>query len=290
MSEDKIPEPFENRESVSFEKPPQQDESQTITIKKSTYSNLLKGAVFAIAIAAFFGGYLAGNLDDSNQITSEELKAVISEIQKQQVASSAPQPTAQQAAPQAPQIFKVSIDDDPIKGDSDAPVTIVEFSDFQCPFCGRFYQQTLPAILEDYVDTGKVKFVYRDLPLNSIHPNAMSAHIAAECADEQGEFWEYHDVLFEKQQQWQRLPESELRTTFVEYAADAEINTDNFESCLSSQEIADEVNKDMQEARQLGITGTPSFFIGNDKDGYTKLTGAQPYESFKIEIDKLLSS
>ena len=167
-----------------------------ITIKKSTYNNLLKGVIAAIAVAAFFGGYSIGTLDDSNSsVTQEELKAIISEIEIKTIPT---QQTQIQTQPTAPQIFQVSLDDDPVKGNPNAPVTVVEFSDFQCPFCSRFFQQTLPLIEENYIDTGKIKFVYKDLPLDNLHPNARAAHIAAECADEQGKFWEYHDVLFEK--------------------------------------------------------------------------------------------
>ena len=167
-----------------------------ITIKKSTYNNMLKGIVAAIAIATFIGGYSLGSLDSSDSgISNEELKEILSDIK----AAPAPQPAQAPSQPSVPGKIMVSLDDDPFKGNSNAPVTIIEFSDFQCPFCSRFFQQTLPQIEKDYIDTGKVKFVYRDLPLDNLHPNARPAHIAAECADEQGKFWDYHDVLFEKQ-------------------------------------------------------------------------------------------
>ncbi len=93
--------------------------------------------------------------------------------------------------------IEVEIGDSPVKGDANAPITIVEFSDFQCPFCARFYTQTLGQIEREYIDTGKVKLVYKDFPLNSIHPNAQKAAEAARCAGEQNKFWEYHDKLFE---------------------------------------------------------------------------------------------
>jgi protein-disulfide isomerase len=127
------------------------------------------------------------------------------------------------------------------------------------------------------------------MPLDSLHPNARPVHIAAECADEQGEFWDYHDVLFESQGQWQRLSSSELSSTLVGYASDLRMDTASFESCLSSSEIADEVNKDLLDARSYGATGTPTFFVGNEKDGFEKMVGAQPFEAFKLKIDKLLT-
>jgi len=258
-----------------------------ISIKKSTYNNLIKGIVAAIAIAAFVGGYSIGTLDvdsDSN-LTSEELKEIISEIKT----APTPQPTQQPSQPIAPQIIMVSLDDDPVKGNPNAPVTVIEFSDFQCPFCSRFYQQTLSSLEENYINTGKIKFVYRDLPLDSLHTNARATHIAAECADEQGKFWDYHNVLFEKQTEWQSLPSSELASTLKQYAADLGLQAASFESCMQSQEIADEVNKDSLEAARYGVTGTPTFFIGNEKDGFIKLVGAQPYSAFQSAIDQELS-
>jgi len=101
-----------------------------------------------------------------------------------------PIPTQQPTQPPGARIIQGLLDDDPVKGNPDATITIVEFSDFQCPFCQRFHQTTLPLILENYVDTGKVKFVYRDYPIQNLHPNgAISTALAAECADEQGKFW-----------------------------------------------------------------------------------------------------
>jgi len=256
-----------------------------ITIKKSTYNNMLIAIVAAIAIASFFGGITIGTFDDSDSgITGEQLAEILSEIKT----TSTPQPTQQSPQPSAPQIFTVSFDDEPVKGNPDAPVTVVEFSDFQCPFCSRFFQQTLPLIEENYIDTGKIKFVYKDLPLDNLHPNARSTHIAAECADEEGKFWEYHDVLFQKQAEWQSLASSDLDITLSQFAVDLGMQAASFESCMESQDIADEVNQDTLEAVRYGITGTPTFFIGNEEDGFIKLVGAQPYAAFQAAIDEKL--
>jgi len=259
-----------------------------ITIKKSTYHNLLKGMVAAITIAAFIGGYSIGTFDDDSDsaVTIEELKEIISEIEIK--TAPAPQPAQIPTQSTAPQVFRVSLDDDPVKGNPDAPVTVVEFSDFQCPFCLRFFQQTLPLIEENYIDTGKIKFVYRDFPLDNIHPNARPAHIAAECADEQGKFWEYHDLLFQEQAKWQGLDSSKLQKILTKYAANLGLQGASFESCMQSQEIADEVNADYLQAAQYGATGTPTFFIGNEKIGFIKLVGAQPYAVFQGMIDNQL--
>jgi len=256
-----------------------------ITIKKSTYNSMLIAIIATAAIATFFGGSYIGTFDDSDSgLTAEQLKEILSEIKTAPTA----QPAEQSPQPSAPQTFKVSLDDDPVKGNPDAPVTVVEYSDFQCPFCSRFFQQTLPLIEENYIDTGKIKFVYKDLPLDNLHPNARAAHIAAECADEQGKFWEYHDVLFEKQPQWSNLASSELQNTFTEFATDMGLQATSFESCMESQDIADEVNQDALEAVRYGATGTPTFFIGTEKDGFIKLVGAQPYAVFQRAIDNQL--
>ncbi len=273
---------------VPLEKPREIKDEEKITVKKSTYNNMLKGLIAAVAIAAFVGGYSVGTFDNSDSgISGEELKEILSEIK---INTIAPQPVQQPAQPSAPQIIKVSLDDDPFKGNADAPVTIIEFSDFQCPFCLRFYEQTLPAIIENYVDTGKVKFVYRDLPLDSIHPNARPVHIAAECADEQGKFWGYHDMLFDNQSEWGRLPAADLQSTLTQYASDLGLESASFEACLESDAIADEVNKDALDAARYGATGTPAFFIGNEKDGFVRITGAQPFSAFQLQIDNLLGS
>jgi len=267
---------------------------EKITIKKSTYSMIIIGAIIAIATAAFFAGFLAGNSSsesDSDNITKAELENLVAALEKNEANVQAqPTPAAQPTQPSAPSIIKISLDDDPVKGDPDAPITIVEFSDFQCPFCGRWYTNTLSEVVENYIDTGKANLVYRDMPLTSIHPNAFSAHVAAECADEQNKFWDYHNMLFEKQTEWSRLSSDDLSAKLTEYATTVGLNTPNFESCLSSEEIKDEVRADEQDARTYGVTGTPTFFIGNEKDGFVKLSGAQPFTSFQNAIDKQLDS
>jgi len=273
---------------MSEENQASKNEESKITIKKSTYNNMLKGMVAAIAIATFLGGYAIGSIgDNSNSLSADEIKEMISEIEVK-ASSPVPQPTQVPTQPSAPQIFQVSFDGEPVKGNPNAPVTVVEFSDFQCPFCSRFFDQTLPLIEENYIDTGKIKFVYKDLPLDSLHPNARSAHIAAECADEEGKFWEYHDVLFQKQAEWQRLASSDLDITLSQFAVDLGMQAASFESCMESQDIADEVNQDILEAAKYGATGTPTFFIGTEKDGFIKLVGAQPFSAFQAAIDAQL--
>ncbi len=253
-----------------------------ITIKKSTYNNLLKALVITIGVAAFFSGYGVGIMDTNSSISNEEISQLLKEVQTKAI------PAGQPAVPAPPSVIQVSLDDDPVKGNPNAPVTIIEFSDFQCPFCSRFFTQTLPLIEENYINSGKVKFVYRDMPLDSLHQNARPASIASECADEQGKFWEYHDILFIKQKQWQGLSLAAADKTFKEYAGDLGLQIASFDSCLESPIIADEVNKDVVEATTYGATGTPTFFIGNEKDGFIKLSGAQPFTVFQSAIEDQL--
>ncbi len=248
--------------------------------KKNSNGNLLKGMVAAIAIAAFLGGYSLGGFDNSDTVTKEDLEEILLNMQQEE---NKPVPQADNA--NAP-VF-ISLDDDPVKGDPDAPITIVEFSDFQCPFCSRFYQQTLPLIEENFIQTGKAKLVYRDMPL-SIHANAVPAHIAAECADEQNAFWDYHDILFDRQAEWQRLGSTALAEKLNAYASELNLKP-SFESCLSSSQFESEIAADFSDARKYGASGTPTFFVGNDDIGYVKLVGAQPYSAFESVINSQLN-
>lgn len=166
-------------------------------------------------------------------------------------------------------------DDDAVKGDADAPVTIVEFSDFECPFCGRYAEQTYPQIVEEYIETGKVKYIFRDFPL-SFHANAQKAAEAAECAGEQGKYFEMHDLLFANQ-------DSLSVENYKQWAEDLGLDTEQFNTCLDSGEMADEVAADFTYGQQIGVTGTPAFFINGKM-----ISGAQPYEVFKQAIEEEL--
>ena len=182
---------------------------------------------------------------------------------------------AQANEPQQPSKVQVSADDDPVQGPKNAPVTIVEFSDYQCPYCGRFYTQTLPLIEENYIKTGKVKLVFRDFPL-SFHQYAQKASEASECAHEQGKFWEYHNMLFENQQS---LSVENLK----QYAKNLGLDTAKFNSCLDSGKMASEVQKDFKDGQSYGVDGTPAFFV-ND----VLLVGAQPFSAFQQIIEQEL--
>lgn len=251
-----------------------------VMIKKSTFTGLIVVLTAVIAISAFFAG---SYVSDSDGITKSDLDAAIVRLESKIGAN--PQPPSQ---PNTQQV-KVSIDDDPMKGNPNAPITIIEFSDYECPFCGRFYFNTLPLIEENYIDTGKANFVYRDFPIQSIHRNAATAAVAAECADDQGMFWEFHNMIFENKSTWDKLEGIDLLNEFEQYASSLELNSEEFNSCLKSGKYLDEVRNDLQDGRDYGVDGTPGFFIGNDKIGYVELKGAQPYENFKKVIDDMLA-
>ncbi len=171
----------------------------------------------------------------------------------------------------------------PLLGEENAKVTIVEFSDFQCPFCKRFTDEAFAQIKKEYIDTGKVKFAFRHYPL-PIHPNAPKASEASECANEQDAFWQYHDKLFETQDAWSNLTSTEAQTTFVTYAGELGIETGQFQSCLSSGKYADKVQEDTDAAVAAGVTATPTAYINGQQ-----VVGALPFASFKTIIDEQLN-
>lgn len=172
-------------------------------------------------------------------------------------------------------------------GRADAKLTIVEFSDFECPFCGRFTRDTFPQLKAEYIDTGKVKYAFRNFPLARMHPRAMKAAEAGECAHLQGKFWPLHDRLFANQQ---ALAESDL----VAHAQALGVDMARFKPCLAGETVA-KIRQDLDEGARGGITGTPGFFIGTTgPDGNLKvlhrIVGAQPYANFKAALDAALTS
>ncbi len=257
-----------------------QNKNGKVSIKKSTFNGLIIGLIVVVGVAAFFAGSYTSNLS-SNQISEEDLEDAIAKLELKILQN-------QLSTEQPILSVKISVDNDPIIGNPDAPITIIEFSDFQCPFCARFYTQTLPLIHEEYIKQGKVKLVFRDFPIQSIHPNALPASVAAECANEQGKFKEMHDTLFENQNEWSRQETANALSLFSKYAKEMQLEQEVFDSCLINGKYIEEIRKDLEDGQNYGISGTPGFFIGNDQIGYVKMEGAQPFESFKKVIDSQL--
>ena len=244
------------------------ENSDVVTINKLTIWKSVSAMLgFLLILSTFTGGFGTGDSSTVNNNVKEAQPA-----QAAQPRQADPSRAAQEV-PSAPSIdMDALIGDDAIKGDVNAPVTIIEWSDFECPFCTRFYTQTLGQIEKEYISTGKVKFIYKDFPLN-FHANAQKAAEAAECAGEQEKYWEMHDKLFEE-------GVSGGVESFKQFASDIGLNTAEFNDCLDSGEMASEVQKDFSEGSSLGISGTPGFII-NGKP----VSGAQPFEVFKQIID-----
>lgn len=175
------------------------------------------------------------------------------------------------------QRYEIPIEpDDPILGPADAPITIVEFADFQCPYCVRHFEQTYPLLVEQYGD--QVRFVFKNFPLNSIHPDADPAAQAAECAREQGMFWEYHDLLFG----------GTLglgQAAYEGYAEQLGLDVAALNACLEEGRYAEAVNQDLALGQELGVSSTPTFFING-----IALVGAYPFDTFASIIDYELAN
>ncbi len=242
-----------------------EEKEETITLKKTTLwklSTVVLGVLLIISL--FTGGFGLG----SNTPTGGTVAVPDNN-----------EPTT---------IDEVSIDDDPILGDKDAPVTIIEFSDYQCPFCRRSYTQVMPQVIENFVKTGKARLVFRDFPLASIHPGALPAAQAAECADEQNKYWEMHDKIFDEQNKFGQGTVPMTNDDLKKWASELGLNSETFNTCLDSNKYAKEVEDDFTDGNSYGVSGTPTYFIGNDKEGYKIIGGAQPYQVFEQTINEYL--
>ena len=184
----------------------------------------------------------------------------------------------------------VSIGDSPVIGDAKATITLIEFSDYQCPYCSRHARDVMPQIVKDYVDTGKVKYVMFENPIPSLHKNAYNASLAALCAKDQGQYWEMHNIMFDNQK---ALDVDGLKA----FAASIGLNSSEFDTCLDSKKYEKQINSNLATASKLGVRGTPGFVLGltDSKDpGKAKISayikGAQRFDRFKADIEKLMDS
>jgi protein-disulfide isomerase len=214
-------------------------------------------------------------------ITRQQADEIIKELREirtllQQQQAKAP------AAPQQdqPQRAKLNLDGFQMLGNKSAPLTIVEFTDYQCPFCQRFHTATFPELKKNYIDTGKARFYSRDLPLDSIHANAMRAAEAARCAVDQGKFWELRNVMGAN-------PDKLDLEHLVGFATDLKMDATAFRSCVSSEKYKDAVQSDVVEAMKIGANGTPTFVVGKStEDGVDGeiMVGAMPYVMFEDKL------
>ncbi len=232
----------------------------SINLKKQDlykYSTFILLALVIIIGIAYFNKSPTGNTIINNEL-------------------SAPSPTP---SPE-PSRVQVEAGDSTVKGKKNAPVTIIEFSDYECPFCGRHFEQTYPLLISNYVDTGQVKLVFKDFPLTSIHPNAQKAAEAARCVREQkGDdgYFKMHDKLFQNQQ-------SLSIENYKSWAREIGAIGAQFDTCLDSGKFASAVQRDQQIGSGAGVQGTPAFFVNG-----VSINGAQPYEAFRSAIEAELA-
>ncbi len=263
MTEENVHEHSEHKEHApeqnSHEKP-HEGEGYTFRIDKAMLWQGISIILAAMVIFLWFNPDFGRANDEKSIIPPANMPADIPSQNPQQ-------PT---------RLSNVETDDDPVLGEKDAPVTIVSFEDFQCPYCKRAYDDAIQQIKKGYIDTGKVKYVFRDFPL-SFHPNAAPAAEAAECADEQGKFWEYHDALYANQNKLGK-------EMYTKIAQELKMDITKFSQCIDSGKYKQEVQKDFEYGQSIGVSGTPTFFVNG-----IKLVGAQPYEAFKQVIDAELA-
>lgn len=172
----------------------------------------------------------------------------------------------------------------PSLGNPSAPVVLVEFSDFQCPFCRQFWRDNFTKLKEKYIATGKVRLVYRDFPLQSIHPGALPAALGGKCAHEKGKFWEYHDKVFAEQDKYGTGTVAFGATELKRWAREIGLNGAAFDTCLDSSQYGPEVQRDFSDGQALGVTGTPHVFV----NGKLLIPGALPWKDVDAIIQQEL--
>jgi len=222
------------------------------------------------------------NKDQADAILGElkQIRQLLEKEQAQLAKAAVPQP----AAPAPPEKVQMSVGNGWYSiGNADAPVTLVEFADYQCPYCKRFHSDAYAQLKKDYIDTGKVRFVSRDLPLE-FHPFALRAAEEVRCAADQGKYWEFRDALFSNADP----PNDDV---IKKTATTLSLDQNALQSCLTSDKYKADVQKDAAEAATLQISGTPSFVLARsskDKLDGVRLVGAQPYATFDSAIREML--
>jgi protein-disulfide isomerase len=218
-------------------------------------------------------------------LSKEQGDAILNELRQIKILLERQQHPPGQQRPPAPEKATLKLGAEYSLGRSDAPVVIVEYTDYQCPFCNRFYTGAYPEIRKNFIDTGKVRFITRDLALD-FHPNALKAAQAARCAGDQGKFREMHDLLSAN-------PNSLGPEAYAKYASEIGLDAETFKACVESDKYLADIRESGQGAARIGITGTPSFVVGTAKgdtvDGI-KIVGAQPYSVFEKTIKDTLAA
>jgi len=257
-------------------------------VNKAIYAGFLAAvAVLVLGPGSLSPARAQGMSVEQGEAILEELKAIRALLERMEGRGlpSAPSAARPQATrPQAAARVSVSAKDRPALGDPEAPLTLVEFTDYQCPFCNRFFKTAFPELKKTYIDSGKLRLVIKDLPL-AFHANARGAAQAAHCAGEQGRFWPLHDKLYENAA---RLQAANLPG----YGEQAGLEIAAFRDCLASERHLEAIDGDAAEAGRVGITGTPSFVLGHttaDAIAGEKIVGAKPFAAFEARIEALLA-
>lgn len=256
-------------EEVEVEETSMPDADETITFKRSHFYSALVVLAFGVGLML---GYVLWGGDKVVTVAAPAPEADQPSVQQNQP------PVQQQAAapsePEAPVRYDIPTDGYPSLGPADAPITIVEFSDYQCPYCRRFHQQTFQALFDAY--PGQIRFVYRNLPVTGGSEPVNSA-MAALCANEQGVFWEYHDKLFSSDQLGWEI--------YRQYAEELELDLDEFAECYESGRQEEVIAADVSFSSNIGVRSTPTFFING-----LAFVGAQPLVNFQQVIDQELAN
>ncbi len=243
-----------------------------ISVSRAAVNLVLVGAAFFL-IGLLVGVIGYDRLSASNRAENEALLSAAAATFAAAIPAGAGQQAAAEPTRDPNARYAVDAEGDPFLGAADAPVTIIEFGDFRCGFCRRFFDETLQPLLRDY--EGSVRFVYRDYPI--LGPDSVQSALAAGCAFDQGRFWEFHDRLYADQD----LTE----TAFLRYAEELELDVERFTTCLRDAEHQDEIVEDYQAGVNVGVGGTPTFFING-----RILVGAQPLSAFVALIEEEIAA
>ncbi len=263
-------------------------------------SRPFRTTALALVAALLLAGGVVGAAQDPQSAAElaalkkelQDLKAMLLAVQKDvQETKAILQRVTQPQQPRGPVTdvpsLEFSVAGTPAKGSRTATLAVIEFSDYQCPYCSRYALQTWPQVSKDYVESGKVQYFFVNFPIEQIHPLAFKAHEAAACAGEQGKYWEMHDRLFGNQS---LLAPPEL----TKHASAIGLDSAKFQPCLDSGRTGDLIRKDLARSQQIGVTGTPAFLIGRIEPngtmvkGMKMVSGAQPFSVLKPILDEAL--
>jgi protein-disulfide isomerase len=242
----------------------------------------LAAAILTAALVLAPAGPTSVRAEDT--ITREQADTLIKEIRELRQAIEGLRGRRPQAERPPDEKVKVDVAGGPVLGRADAPVTLVEFTDLECPYCRTFHVGTFERLKREYIDTGKVRFVTRDFPLD-FHPNARPAALAVRCAGEQGKFWEMRHVV--------TLNAGALnRELYDRLARELGLDAGRFSACIAADRYRAEIDRDVAEAQRAGVTGTPTFVLGATTPGTTvegqRIVGALPFPVFEAQIKALL--